>query len=612
MKKNIPSLISALCLFSLSSAVELEKLPIYSAYKSESPQDTVTSPFIIISEEEINEKKPISFTDIIKNKSGISFTRNGGIGQTTSLYIWGNKTENTVLLIDGIRINDVTSIGYNPLYEHILVDNFNKIEIIKGVQSGVWGADAVGGVINISTQKIKDGFNVLLDGMYGSFSTRKYRISTSYGGKKFKIMLNAVHFKTSGISSAEPKKTDPNYGKRWDDLGWERDPYRNDTVTLKGIYNITDRDKISITFINIDAVTHYDASAGVDAKDYDDPFGYGVSEYFNHTSQKFYKISYNRKTGKHDLNLKWTKSDINHSHYGGYEGKNTEINFSDKLKYKNGFLVIGVSRQDFKNTKSAGVNLNKRYHSTGYYLTNVTNLWDFLISTSIRHDSYSVFKDKTTYKLGFKKSIGRTFFISSNYGTGYKVPTIFQLYGFAGNESLNPENSIQYDISIGTKSFYVTYFNYSIKNLIDYDFNIKKYNNLPGKTKIKGYEIGYRKYINSIRSYININYTSLDTKDSKGNKLLRRPDEKIGFEFIFYPTDSINIGIYGEYIGDRKDLGNINTGNYSVFDSFINYNFSKNVELYLKIINITDKYYQTVSGYATAGRSIYGGLRLQW
>ncbi|NPA53790.1 MAG: TonB-dependent receptor, partial [Aquificae bacterium] len=267
-------------------------------------------------------------------------------------------------------------------------------------------------------------------------------------------------------------------------------------------------------------------------------------------------------------------------------------------------------RQDFIHKKSGGIDLNKRYHNYGYFITNILKLLDnkLILSQSIRHDSYSSFKDKTTWKLGGKFLI-KDAYISANWGTAYNVPTPDQLYNtYWGNPNLAPENVLQWDISLGYKNFSITYFKSHIKNLIDYNFSTSKYSNFTGKSKIEGIEAKYSYYLNKLNTYLYLSYTYLDTKSPDGKELPRRPEHQIGFDLIWYPDENVNIGFSGVYVGNRKDIDGTQTGYYTVINAFSNMKISEKISTFLKINNITDKYYQTVNGYATEGRSVYAGV----
>jgi len=138
-----------------------------------------------------------------------------------------------------------------------------------------------------------------------------------------------------------------------------------------------------------------------------------------------------------------------------------------------------------------------------------------------------------------------------------------------------------------------------------------RYENLNGETTLKGYEFGYKKDV--LRdTFLNLNYTLLDTQDNKGQELARRPKDQVGFGVDYYGIDRFQFNVNGQYIGDRYDSANqlgAETGNYTVWNSIVNYDINKTYKAYLKVDNLFDKYYQTVDGYATAERSAYAGLK---
>ncbi|WP_457628347.1 TonB-dependent receptor, partial [Persephonella sp.] len=156
-----------------ASAYQLEGVSVEAGYGTESPITDVTSPSDIITVEEVEEKHPFDFREIIFNRDGFAFSSNGGFGQITSIYLWGTDPKRTVMYIDGIRVNDFTNPNQSPSYEHLLLDDIYQIEIIKGVQSGIWGPDAVGGVINVVTAKPEKGLHIKLKGLAGDYNTKK-------------------------------------------------------------------------------------------------------------------------------------------------------------------------------------------------------------------------------------------------------------------------------------------------------------------------------------------------------------------------------------------------------------------------------------------------------
>ncbi len=588
-----------------------EEIKIDTPYKVPTTLKESVSVSKIITEDEIEEKHPEFITDVLKNIPEISFSSNGGFGQPTSIYLRGFDSKRTLVLIDGIRVNDVTGLN-GAQFEHLLLDDVQKIEIIEGAQSGVWGADASAGVINIITKIPETGLHSKFVLETGSFWSSKYGISISFKNSKYYILGSYYKFYTKGFSAAEPKKSSPDYGKRGYELGYERDGYRNGTFLIKTGFFLSDKDSLEFSVRGIDAKVHYDASAGIDAKDIDDPFGFGDSEYFNGIHNKFYSLNYKHKDKNNEIKIYTNYSSFKRTQFGGYTGDIKEFGIQDKVSYNiNSFLVFGFIKQKFEHKKSAGFYLNKNYKDRALFITNLNkfNKNRTVITETIRRDSYDKFQDKTTGKIGVKHYLKEKVYISANYGTAYNIPTLYQLFdGFVGNPDLKPEDVKGYDISLNYNNFSITYFYNEIENLIDYDFSSFKYINIEGVSKIKGIEAGYKRYLTDANLSLYLGYAYLDARDGNGKRLLRRPQNKINLELGWYPSDKFNMILNGEYIGSRKDLGDVQTGYYSVFDLALNYDLNRYSQLYLKVNNLTDKYYQTVDGYSSPERSYYLGL----
>ena len=606
--KKITLLTALLSLTGLTFAQE--NIKVYTPYKVQTPVNLNTSEIDVITEDDIETEHPLDIIEIIKKLPGITFTQTGGFGQPASIYLRGFDPKRTLVLIDGVRINDVTGLTGAQL-EFLTIDDVQQIEILKGAQSGVWGADASAGVINIITKKPEEGTHAKIDLQTGSFDTTKANFIFSHKKDGFYILAGLTTVDTEGFSAAEPKKGDPNYGKRGEDIGYDKDPYQNSTFLFKTGFQIDKEVSVDFLMRGIDANVHFDAAAGVDAKDIDDPFGFGTMKYVNNIHNRFYSFKFNHETKEEKFKLYANKSVFKRSQFGGYSGYLDEAGFQNQFNYNvNSFVVLGYVNQQYEHEKSAGSLINKTYNDNGIYLTNVTKLnkGRSILSFSIRGDIYNRFQDKVTGKIGVKNFVKNIYF-AFNIGTAYNIPTLYQLYGgYVGNPDLKPEDVKSFDFSVGGKSYTFTLFHNEIKNLIDYDFSLFKYNNISGVSKLSGIELQYKRYISKINTGLVLNYTYLDARDSKGKKLLRRPDHKIDLQLDYQPTEKANIILNAEYIGNRKDLGNVETGYYTVFDMIVNYQITKNMKIYGKINNLTDKFYQLVDGYETAERSYYVGL----
>jgi vitamin B12 transporter len=303
-----------------------------------------------------------------------------------------------------------------------------------------------------------------------------------------------------------------------------------------------------------------------------------------------------------------------------FDGSVKEYGFKSNIPYlnENSFLILGTDYKTFEHEN----NINEKFDNKGLFVTNSNKFFEnkTIITESLRKDDYDKFDDKTTGKIGIKQYIWNELNVSSNYGTAYNVPTLYQLYSppvgvyKVGNKDLTPESTKGYDIGAEYKGISLTYFNTKIDDMIDYKDG---YVNLTGTSTIQGYELGYKKNVIE-DTFLNLNYTRLFTEDANGKKLERKPDDQIGWGVDYYGISKWHFNVNGQYIGDRIQYttGTYNisaeTGNYTVWNSVVNYEINKTYSTYLKVDNLFDKYYQTIDGYATAERSAYAGLKAKF
>lgn len=606
-KKISTSLVASLLIATniyAEQAIQLEEIKVTSATKTAQSIKDVTSNIDVITKEEIEERHFTTVTEALNTIPGISFTTNGSLGNASSIYVRGNDSKRTLVLIDGIRYNDITGTSGAP-FEHLMIDDIEQIEVVKGAQSGIWGADASAGVINIITKTAKLGTHGDINVEYGSFDTKKYGVNLSHKTDKYYVKGSIHKIDTDGYSSFVAKKDSVDYGKRGDKLGLEDDGYENLTVNLKAGYNIDDSNKIDVSHTMIDADSNFDSSSA-DA--------YNTSS----TKDNFSTISYENKNDFATTDIYAKRSQFDREYYypaygstSEYDGVVKEYGLKTNIPYLNdsSFLVLGADYKSFEHKND----LNEKYNNKAVFVTNSNkfNNNKTILTESLRFDSYSKFDDKTTGKIGIKQYIWKDLNVSANYGTAYNVPTLYNLYSYYGSEDLKPEETKSYDFQVEYQGFSVTYFNTKIKDMIDYDFSTSKYNNINGTSTLKGYELAYKLNL-SEDTLLNLNYTHLSAQDNENEDIARRAKRQAGFAVDYYGIDKLHLNVNGSYVGTRYNDANksgASTGNYTLWNAVVNYKINKTFSTYIKVDNLFNKYYQTVDGYATAERSAYIGLK---
>ncbi len=591
--KKIKLSILAAALVSQTFALDLnlKKITVTTATKFPQPLLETTSNIKVITSDEIELRGYKTISEILLMEPGIGYKRNGGLGQTTSIFLRGFETSKTLVLVDGVRYNNPTSLN-GAEFEHIMVENIKKIEIIKGPQSGIWGADATAGVINIITKDAeKTGFNLSLHGELGTFNTQTYGINSNYTHNIFDLALNLSKVKTDGFSAAIKD------GK--DLKEFEDDGYKNSSADIKLGFNISQKDRVEIFYNLIDSKTQYDGYDGNFTINPDDNTQVADSK------SKFYGLNYKR-----DANLYQTKIYLNSSKfsrkysYGNFDGKIDEIGFNTLYRYiEDSFIVGGI---DYKKISHDNA-ISKEYTNSGLFLTNSNKIDGFIsgstiFSQSLRYDKFDAFDDKFTYKIGLKHIHDRFDGLigSINYATAYNTPSLYQLYDpYVGYKNLNPEETQGFDLTVEFRGASLTYFKNRVKNMIEYDIATSKYRNVNKKSKIDGIELYYKNMIDSISLSYSLNYTYLDAK--------YRAKNSANLSLDYYPIKSVHIGGTFRYVGKRGDIKKLDS--YTVADLITSYSINNQISIYAKVNNLLDKKYQEISGYATSTRALYFGFR---
>jgi len=609
------SLVTATLLLTTNTFAEetLQDITVTTATKTSQSIKDVTSNIEVITAKDIEERGYTTVIQALNSLVGISFTQNGGLGTTSSVYLRGMDSKRTLVLINGIRYNDLTGLDGAP-FEHLMVDNISQIEVVKGAQSGIWGADASAGVINIITKEAKSGTHGSIHAEKGSFNTEKYGVTLSKNMEDFYVKLAHNVVKTDSFSAKKPADI------ALDTL--EDDGYKNTTTVLELGYAFNESNKIDFSHTILDAQGDYDTFGNPD----------GIATHS--TNDTFSALNFNHVDSFNTLNVYAKRSTFDRTYtapdFKGvvkttpYKGKVEEFGLNSKIPYAStDFILVGADYKKFKQEDT----IQKDFDNKGFFITNSNTFKGFfsgetILSESVRHDTYSNFDNKTTFKIGLKHIYGAIEGLTSsiNYGTAYNVPSLYQLYSPYGLDTLTPESTRSFDVTLAYKDLKISYFDTKIEDMIDFDSATSKYANILGTSKLSGIEASYQKefFTNFLLS---VNYTRLlKAEDQEGNDLKRRIADNIKLAIDYYGITDLHLGLDAEYVGSRTDIkfnpdftkSDVETGKYTILNLNANYTLNDGVEVYGKIVNLTDEEYQTVYGYATSPRAFYAGVRAKF
>lgn len=562
---------------------------------------SVTANMSVITQAEIEEKQYKTLDQALRQVPGISFTRNGGIGKATSVLMRGDSSKRILVLQDGVELNDPTSVA-GASFENINLDDVERIEIIKGPQSGIWGSGAMAGVINIITKQGGNKASVNFEA--GSYGYKKLATTLGAGNDKVDFVFNYSALDQDGFTTIKP------YQESVD--GYETDAYSQQDTSFKLGLTPSENHRFQLFIKNTTANNQYDSD--FPAGNPDDAFS--ESSYDRQIKQ----LSYSAQVADFSPKIYAQQSKVQTTYNDGQQDK---IGAQLKWDYFDDQQVTFFADKRFMQNKNDSTN---NYDNTGYGLTATNQLFDqrWILTASLRQDEFSTFDNETTGKIGTRFFVTPDVYLSANYGTAYRTPSLAEVaYTAPTAPDLIPESKESYDVTLGAYGFEITYYDAEIKNEIDYNLNTFTYENLEGKSKYEGVEASYKVEIKAINTDLSLNYTQQTAKNSDDESLLRRPEQQYGFSLDNYSINDVHLGLISQYTGtmyDQDDKQGAQIGEYWVTDITADYQINSHLNLYGKVENLFNEDFTTAVAsprdsrtptyvYANGGTQVFVGIR---
>lgn len=618
MKSTIPLLLLAVSGTAVSD--EDETLIIITATGNETPLLETAPSTTVITRHEIERRQYQTVAEALRQTPGVHVARNGGIGQPTSLFMRGTNSNHVLVMIDGVKINDTTTPNGAFDFANLMTDAIERIEVVRGPQSTLYGSDAIGGVINIITRKGNtaggpvSGSIELAGGSHNTFK----EAATLYGGNRIATyMLSLANIDTHGETVSAPV---------YQISPVDDDGYRNTTLTASTEFHPVENLKFELSGQFIDSNTEFDASADESAipeTDLESWFLHSAAEARLMNAEWNSRLVFNRSSSTRDTVYDFFG--LPSSTY--FDSKRNEAEWRNDFYFlDNHTLTAGFKWEQESAATSSDITASDHQATTrSFYLQDQFSFFENLFGTiGVRHDDHTGFGGKTTWRIApvylIEQSNTR---IKASYGTAFKAPSLFQLYDeFSGNPELEAESSRGAEIGFDQQllnsrlSLGATLFHNRMDDLIDFNNTTFKYFNVPDVTTT-GVEsfIGYNF---SDTFSVRLDYTWTDTEDSEGEPLLRRPKNEASLTLNYDPTEEISLSGIVHYVGSREDtirgsfpVVRTTLGSYATIDLAGSYHFNDRWRLEGKIINLTNEEYQPVHGYAGAGFGTFIGIKVK-
>ena len=615
----IPCLLSPVtaAVADMSSSVSLPPL-VVTPTRLPTPESEVGSSITVITDEDIQRKQQRTLPDALKDVPGLNVFQNGGPGGLTSVFIRGANSNQTKVFIDGIDATDPATGTFN--FEHILTWDIERVEVVRGPQSGLYGADAIGGVINIITKKGSGPaqFAGSLEG--GAFGTLNQNARMSGSLERFNYYLDFAHYHTSDIQVTPPDLIPA--GRLV-----QGDSYDNKTFSGRFGADLTDNFDLGL------AIRYIGTSLNFTGDDFLGPEALKNNERDQQlfTRGTAHLVSLN---GLLDQTLGFS--------YTKFFQRDFDPNFSPpELSFFNGDRIKADWQGDIK-LMPGQVLTFRAEHQRDEISTPTASITDdagmiqlqssfgerFFNAASVRYDSYDTFGSKTTFRIAPALLIPETDSkLKGSVGTGFKAPTLAELFqnfpsfNFFGNPNLKPETSIGYDLGFEQAAvekrvrFGATYFHNNIDNLITINDTSTSFVNV-GKATTYGVE-NFLAVAPWEPLTLRADYTYLIAKnDILDQELIRRPKHKVSLDAAWHVTEAALLSATIVYVGPWRDVSRSGTvtgltaNGYALVNLAGSYDLGNGVSAYARIDNLLDRRYQSPIGFLRPGLGVFAGVRL--
>jgi len=597
------------------------------------PLSQVGSAVSVLDEEELEARQIRVVADALRAIPGVAVNRSGGLGALTDVRIRGAENNHTLVLIDGVEVNDPAISAFD--FSNLLNIEIERIEILRGPQSALWGSDAIGGVINIITRRGDGPTRVSASLEGGSFQTGQASVSVNGAAERTHYSFGATLLDSEGFSMSP--------------LGSEKDGYRNLTLSGKAGFS-------ALEDLDFSVVARYiDSEVETDPQDFEFPptptNGLVVDGDDESESQQFYGraegiLSLAEGAWTHTAGVALTDTDSDFftdgSFTNGFEGKKLKLDYQTDYYLTTDTaehiftLALEHEDEDFSQrgaTPDAPRNQDQSITTrsvVGQYALDLTQ--GLSLTAALRFDDNDNFDDASTYRLtgsyALPDSATR---LHTSYGTGVKNPTFTELFGFfpgsfIGNPDLQPEQARSWDIGV-EQAFLdrqwlidITYFQGRFEDEIVTTFDnetfLSSVENAEGTSRRKGVELSLRGQINE-QLGVTASYSFVDSEDPDGEQELRRPRHtaSLNLDYRFLNNRArLNLGV--DYSGEQDDFffgtfpaERVVLDDYTLVNLRGSYQINDDVSVYGRIENLLDEDYQDVFGYATQGIGAFAGLK---
>ena len=564
--------------------------------------DDTLAPVTVISREQIERSQATSVTELIALAPGTQITYSGGPGSKTGVYLRGTRTSQTLVLIDGIKANSASS-GESPL-QYLDPDQVEKIEIVRGPRSSIYGADAVGGVINVITKKGSGKPHLTIKAGGGSRKTGEYGINLSGDHEGTRFNLGARLYETSGYDRTTNKQ-----GSDWDD-----DAYRNKSFSGSLSHTFGNDIEIGSNLFYSKGKSEFDNGYNFDGSGSTHP-GYPI-EFFEQTginSHISVPINDGWLTRLEAGYVKDQRDNIGSAYPGNGTNERVSASWINDIGWsENQLLTSGLDYTNDKYEGTSAYSIEERYN-VGLFAQNQSTFDNSDLQVAGRFDKNEQYGEKVTGNISWGIQLPKTMRLVTSYGTAFRAPTFMDLY--SPNPVLKPETSRNAEIELRgvvakSMNWSVNLFQNDMDNMLEYDFGTGNMENI-AKARIRGIEFVLDAKVDDWDVISSLSFIDPENRSGadEGKTLYRRAKQLLSI------TADKSFGRWslggtfraqGESWNDPANTERV--AGFGTFDLRASVDVTKELKTQFKVVNLLDKEYTTTQGYIDEPRGVFATL----
>lgn len=578
------------------------------------PLEQITSDVVVIDEQRIRHSTADSIEDLLRREAGVQLSRSGGPGHAAGILLRGASTSSTLVLVDGVRIGSATLAQVE--FEAISLAQIERIEVLRGPGSSLYGADAVGGVVLITTKRGEGPASLSGHAAFGEYGSREGDVGISGSHAGFDYAASISGERSRGVSTLRPGDQFGNYNP-------DRDGYRRRTAQVRLGYTITPGHRVAASVIDTRLNSQYDGSEFGGPPDFaQDP----TPDFRSRLSTQVASLSYDGV-----INPLWTtRLQLALNEDKSFDGANFPERFLTRRNQYTWQNVLTLSaRQQLvtvierleERAESSAFMVNRQRHNDAVGLGYSGQFGSHLLSADVRRDDNSVYGNSTTGRLGYGYELGHGLTARALVGTTFRAPSFNDLYftGY-GVPDVRPERGRSGEVGLhwrgGDSQASLTVYRNRVRQLINYepdrsfcpsdpsyDFgcarNVDRAR-LKGATLSAGHRIGAL----GLRGTLDL----LSAKDERSNGRLNRRAKHQSTLDADYRIDDWALGATLVTVGSRPDGGK-RLGGYSTVDLQARWSFMPRWQLEAKVLNVTDRDIEPARDYRSPGRQAWLGVR---